>query len=277
MTYFQAILLGVVQGATEFLPVSSSGHLVIVPFLFGWDIPPQEAFIFDVLVQVATLVAVIAYFWSDLLAIAVAVASGLISGRPWDAHQARMGWYLALASIPAGLVGLIFKDTLEQLFSNPLASALFLLGTAALLTTAERVGERSRALHKMRWFDALWIGTFQILALLPGISRSGATITGAMTRDFERSSAARFSFLMSVPIMLAAGLSATLDLIQIPDLSALLPPFMIGFATAAVVGYLSIRWLLAFLTRRPLYVFAIYCTLLASITLAIYVIRFVFS
>jgi undecaprenyl-diphosphatase len=98
-----------------------------------------------------------------------------------------------------------------------------------------------------------------------------------MTRDFERSSAARFSFLMSVPIMLAAGLSATLDLIQIPDLSALLPPFMIGFATAAVVGYLSIRWLLAFLTRRPLYVFAIYCTLLASITLAIYVIRFVFS
>jgi undecaprenyl-diphosphatase len=267
MTFFQTIILGVVQGATEFLPISSSGHLVIVPHLFGWELPPQEAFLFDVLVQVATLVAVFAYFWRDLVSIATALVIGIWRRRPFEDAHARMGWYLALATIPAGAVGLGVQDLLERAFSSPLAAALALLVTAGLLLLGERLGRRSRTMEAINWLDALWIGAFQVLALFPGVSRSGATITGGMNRHLDRPSAARFSFLMSVPVMLAAGLAAGLDLAQSPQLASLLPTFAAGFLTAAVVGYLSIRWLLSFLASRPLYLFALYCTLLSMVTL----------
>lgn len=270
MNPFQAILLGIVQGLTEFLPVSSSGHLVITPFLLGWQIPEQEAFIFDVLVQVATLAAVIAFFWNDLWGIARAVLLGLRQRRPFETPQARLGWYLILATIPAVVLGLALKDLLESLFSSPAASAGFLLATAALLLLAERTGRRQRSLEHLGWRDALWIGLFQALAIFPGLSRSGATITGGMLRDLDRPTAARFSFLMSVPVMLGAGLIAVLDLLAIPDMSRLLPSYLPGFLASAVVGYLSIRWLLGFLARRPLHVFSIYCTLLAVLTLALY-------
>ncbi len=268
MTLFQTILLGLVQGATEFLPISSSGHLVIVPYLFGWELPPEEAFLFDVLVQVATLVAVFSYFWRDLVSIAAAFARGLWHRRPFEDQQARLGWYLVLATIPAGAVGLWIRDLLEGAFSSPSAAAIALLATAGLLLIGERLGRRSRPFERITWVDSLWIGAFQVLALFPGVSRSGATITGGMTRHLDRPAAARFSFLMSVPVMLAAGLAAGLDLARSPQLSSLLPSFLAGFITAAVVGYISIRWLLAYLGRRPLYVFALYCTLLSLATLA---------
>jgi undecaprenyl-diphosphatase len=146
-------------------------------------------------------------------------------------------------------------------------TAVALLGTALLLVIAERVGRRQRNLGEITWLDALIIGIYQILALFPGLSRSGATIAGGMTRDFNRPAAARFSFLMAVPIMLVAGLSTVIDLIRIPDLAGLLPVFIPGFIAAAVVGYLAIGWLLSFLTRYSLYYFAAYCAIVGLIIL----------
>lgn len=273
MTLLQSIILGILQGLTEFLPVSSSGHLVIVPYLLGWDIPADQAFVYNVLVQVATLVAVIIYFWADLLAIAKAFLAGLSKKTPFENPLSRLGWFLILASLPAGLIGLALKDVVEQAFASPSATAIFLLCTAGLLVLAEKLGERSRSLDSLTWVDALWIGFAQALAIFPGLSRSGATLTGGMTRDLQRPEAARFSFLMSIPIMLAAGLAASLDLLDLPNFTALLPRFIPGFLAAALVGYLSIRWFLAYLSKRPLYPFAIYCTLLSLLTLVAAIIK----
>lgn len=268
LTVFQSIILGIVQGITEFLPISSSGHLVLTPFLLGWRLPEEHVFIFDVLVQVATLVAVFAYFWQDLVAIISGTLSGLVQWKPFATIEARLGWYLALATIPASLIGLTIRNTVEAAFHSPYAAALFLIVTAIMLLVAERAGKRNRKMESLTWIDALMIGIYQTLALFPGISRSGATITGGMVQNLDRQTSARFSFLMSVPIMLAAGLISTIDLLQIPNLSELLPTFIPGFLASAVVGYFSIRWLLGFLVRHPLYVFAIYCLSLSLISLA---------
>ncbi len=270
MTIFQSLVLGIIQGITEFLPISSTGHLVLTPFLLGWNIPENQAFVFDVLVQVATLVAVITYFWQDLLSIVEAMLAGIWQKKPFSEPQSKLGWYIVIATFPAGLAGLVLNGTLEDIFGDPPVTAVFLLLTALLLIIAERLGHRQRSLDKLNWKDALVIGFFQIFALFPGVSRSGATITGAMSRDLERPTAARFSFLMSVPILLAAGLLATLDLFKIPNLSTILLAFIPGFLASALVGYLSIRWLLRYLVNHSLYVFAIYCTALSIITLAFY-------
>jgi undecaprenyl-diphosphatase len=273
MTLFQSILLGIIQGLTEFLPVSSSGHLVIIPHLFGWIIPPAVAFAFDVLVQVATLVGVFAYFWRDLEKIARATFQALRCKQPFATPEARLGWYVFFATLPAGWVGLVFRNHIIRAFDSALISAAFLLVTAALLLMGERLGKHNRSLESITWKDAIFIGAFQALAVFPGVSRSGATITGAMTRNLERPAAARFSFLMSIPIMLAAGFIATYDLLKIPNLSDFLPVFIPGFFTAAIVGYLAIGWLLRFLAHRPLYVFAIYCVAISFITLSTFVIK----
>lgn len=273
MTLLQAIVLGIVQGLTEFLPISSSAHLVLVPYLLNWSIPEEPAFIFDVLVQVATLVAVIVYFWKDLVVILRAWLQGLAQRRPFTDAASRMGWYILLATLPAGLIGLALKDLVEQAFASPVAVAGFLLLTAALLVIAERAGKRNRAMGALNWVDALWIGFGQALAIFPGISRSAATISAGMTRDLERPAAARFAFLISIPIMLAAGLAAGLDLLQVDGFATLLPVFIPGFIASALTGYLSIRWLLSYLTRHSLYGFAIYCTAIALLTLGVNTIR----
>lgn len=273
MSILQAILLGIIQGLTEYLPISSSAHLVIVPYLLGWQIPEAEAFVFDVIVQVGTLLAVIIYFWKDLVSIVKAFFQGLLSRKPFEGEDTRLGWYLILATIPAGLAGLLLKDAVEAAFASPRFTALSLFVTAGLLVIAESLGKRQRDLAELSWKDALWIGVAQALSIFPGISRSGATIAGGMTRDLGRPVAARFAFLMSIPIMLAAGLVAGLDLLDIPNLSAFLPSLIPGFLAAAVVGYLAIRWLMAFLVRRSLYIFAIYCAALGAVVLLITLLR----
>jgi undecaprenyl-diphosphatase len=269
MTLIQSIILGIIQGLTEFLPISSSAHLVIAPYLFGWQIPTQDGFIFDVLVQLGTLLAVIIYFRKDLYKIIVGVFDGLIHKRPFSNPMARLGWILILATIPAVIAGVLFKDLVERAFGSPIAAALFLLGTAALLVIAEWVGKRNHQLDTITWMDGLIVGLFQILSLLPGISRSGSTITGGMIRNLDRPSAARFSFLMSVPVMIGAGALAVVDLIKLPNFTMQIPTLLTGFTISAIVGYFSIRWLLSYLTRRPLYLFAIYC-LVVSIIIIIF-------
>jgi undecaprenyl-diphosphatase len=273
MTIFQSIVLGIVQGLTEFLPISSSGHLVIVPYLLNWNIPPAQAFVFDVLVQVATLIALFAYFWMDLVEIVKGVVKGLVTKKPFESINARLGWLLILASVPAGILGLFLKDAVEKAFSNAFTTALFLFGTALLLVIAELVGKRKRELKEITWIDAIWIGVFQAISIFPGISRSGSTITGGMTRNFDRPASARFAFLMSIPIMIAAGLLATIDLIKLPNLATMLPVFIPGFIVAAITGYLAIRWLLRYLVQHTLYDFAIYCVVVGIITMVVFYIR----
>jgi undecaprenyl-diphosphatase len=269
MTIFQSFILGIIQGLTEYIPVSSSAHLVFAPYLLGWKIPADQAFIFDVLVQMGTLLAVIIYFWKDLVEIVRAFVVSLLRGRPFATPLARLGWYLILATIPAGLAGIAIRKVVAQAFNSPVASALLLLVTAAFLVVAERMGKRCRPFEAITWKDALWIGVAQIISLFPGVSRSGSTIAGGMTRDLERPAAARFAFLMSIPVMLAAGLLEGIDLIKAPFAASFIPVVAVGFLTAAVVGYLSIRWLLSFVARRPLYIFAGYCVV-ASLVVLIY-------
>jgi len=261
VTYFQSIILGMIQGASEFLPISSSGHLVLAPALFGWEILPREAFIFDVLVQVATLAAVIIYYWKDLITILKSWTKSLFAGQPFRDPESLLGWYLILSTIPAGVSALLFKETLEASFSNPKFAAIFLLVTSALLLAGEFAGKRKRDLSSITWLDSLIIGVFQVLALLPGISRSGSTIAAGLLRNFDRKTSARYAFLMAVPVMTAAGLMAGYDLIRSPLLLANLPVYFAGFISAAIVGYLAIRWLIAFLSQSSLVVFALYCAL----------------
>lgn len=271
MSLLQAIILGIVQGLTEFLPISSSAHLVLVPFFLGWtDIPEEQVFLFDVLVQLGTLLAVIVYFWKDLIGIAGSFVRGILQRKPFAEAESRMGWYLILATIPAGLFGLLIKDQVEAAFNSPVATAIFLFVTAFLLLFSERVGSRIRSLEGLNWKDALWFGCAQALSVFPGISRSGSTIAGGMVRNFDRPAAARFSFLMSIPVMIAAGVLTGLDMVALPDFDSFLPVVITGFISAAIVGYLSIRWLLAYLVRHSLNAFALYCLILGATTLIIF-------
>jgi undecaprenyl-diphosphatase len=267
MTFLQAIILGIVQGLTEFIPVSSSGHLVLVPHFLGWEFVEKQKFIFDVLVQWGTLFAVCVYFWKDLTTIAAAFTQGIIRRKPFADPDARMGWYLILATLPAVVFGLLGKDLIEHAFASAEMTGYFLFLTAALLVIAETAGHRSRSMEQVTWLDSLWIGFFQVLALLPGVSRSGATIAGGMTRHLDRSSSARFSFLMSVPVMLGAGLLAIKDLTELPAANEFLLPLLAGFLAALVSGYIAIRWLISYLTRHSLYLFALYCAVLGLVVI----------
>lgn len=273
MTIIEAILLGIIQGITEFLPISSSAHLVLVPYLFNWQIPAEEAFVFNVLVQVASLVAILAYFWSDLVEIAKSVIAGLRTKTPFQDPNSRTGWFLVLATLPAGLIGLGIKDLVEQAFASPVATAVALFITAGLLVGAERISTRTKGITEINWKDALLIGFAQALAIFPGISRSGSTITGGMLRGLTRPDSARFAFLMAIPVMLAAGLAAASDLVQISGFVKLVPIFIPGLLTSAVVSYLSIRWLLKYLSHKSLYIFAAYCVIFGALALIVSVLR----
>ncbi len=269
MTILQAIILGIVQGLTEFLPISSSAHLVLVPALLGWQIPEDFNFIFDVIVQMGTLIAVIIFFWKDIVEILTAVISGIRSKTPFADPMARLGWLVVLATIPAGIIGLLIKPLVESAFSSPTATALMLVLTAVILFVAERIGKQTRDLATLTWVDALWIGLGQALAIFPGISRSGTTIGTGLVRGLKREGAARFSFLMSIPIMIATGLLEVKDFIEMPELSSYLPALIAGVVAAGIVGYLAIRWLLGYLGKHSLYAFSIYCLVAALIVLII--------
>lgn len=264
MTLFQSFLLGIIQGLTEFIPVSSTGHLLIAQYLLG--IPASdEVFSFLVIVQLGTLVSLLAFYWKELLAIARAV---VMFRQP--TFERNLGIFIILATIPALIVGFLLNDLVESLFQFPLIQASIRLFTAAILmTAAERFTPKNRRLESMTWYDSLFIGAMQILSVFPGASRSGTTISGGMFLGFDRPSAARFAFLMSVPVMLAAGAYETLDVLRMPNTLDLLPLFAVGFVTAAVVGWFAIKWLIDYLSRRSLYVFAIYCAVVGAIVLLV--------
>jgi len=255
MDILQAILLGLLQGITEFIPVSSSGHLVLVPWLLGW---PEPELVFDTVVHWGTLLAVLAFFWRDWVDLITAWLRGLLRWD-WSDPAARLMWLLIVGTIPAAVLGFLLEDFFESLFGEPAWVSVFLLVTAGLLALSERFGSRSREIGDLGWFDSLMIGLGQAAAIAPGISRSGATIATGLFRGLERPTAARFSFLLSTPIILGAGLFQLLDLASAPDRLAQVPALVAGFLAAAISGYVCIAALLRYLQRGRLYPFAIYC------------------
>lgn len=266
MNLFHAALLGIVQGLTEFLPVSSSGHLILARHLLGLPDEDTAAFIFDVLIQMGTWVAVIIYYRHELLVIAIDILANLFQRKPATA-EARLGWLILLATVPAVIAGWLLKDSIIGTLSGLPVTGLLLLGTALLLVAAELIGSRKHGVEDLRPADALLIGAAQSLALLPAISRSAATLFGGMARNLRRDQAARFAFLMAVPVMPAAAVVALLQLEAQPQAGSLLLPLAVGFLAAAVIGYLTIRWLLNYLATRSLFPFAIYCAAVGALVL----------
>ena len=267
MNFFQAIVLGVIQGLTEFIPVSSTAHLLIGQSLLG--IPADDKmFSFNVIIQLGTVLAMLIFFWKDLFHIVKSFFLGIWHRKPFDTHDSLVGWLVIVATIPALIVGFLVKDILEKMFNNPiLVAGLRLVMSAMLLAIVERIGAHKRKLESASWMDAVTVGLFQVLSIFPGSSRSGSTIAGGILRGFDRPSAARFAFLMSAPILTAAGAYETLDVINMPGTMEFLPYLAVGFITAGVVGWLSIQWLMGFLRDHSLYIFAGYCGVVGLVCL----------
>jgi undecaprenyl-diphosphatase len=270
VSLLQALILGILQGATEFLPVSSSGHLVLVPWLFGWD---QASLAFDAVVHWGTAAAVLVYFWRDWVAIVGAVIKSVNLKFTGLTPDARLAWLIVLGTIPAAVIGWRLEEFFESMFGRPAAAAGFLLVTAALLAVTERLGRRERDLDQLAWPDAVVVGLAQALAIFPGISRSGATIAGGLARGVRREPAARFSFLLATPIILGAGLLEVVDLAQVGNLAAQAGTLVAGFLAAGVVGFGCIHFLLGYLQRRRLYPFAIYCAAMGVFCLVMALVR----
>jgi undecaprenyl-diphosphatase len=269
VTYLEAILLGFVQGATEFIPVSSSGHLVLMPWLLGWD-PPGLAF--TVVVHLGTVFGVLIFIWRDWFNMAAGGVEWIRSHGRQNAHF-RLLLLIVLGCIPGALAGLFLEDFVASLFESPVLSALMLLVTALLLWAGERLGRQLRQIGDMTWLDAALVGVAQMIAIIPGISRSGATITAGRTRHITRSDAARFSFLLSTPLIIGAGAVQIVELLQAGLPSEAFGPLIAGFLVALVTAYIVIRWLLNFLKTRPTTVFSIYCVVMAGASLIVSAVR----
>ncbi len=277
MTLFQAIILGIVQGLTEFLPISSSAHLRIVPALFGWDDPGAA---FTAIIQIGTLAAVLIYFYEDIYRISIATLKGLFSGAPFATQDSKMGWMISLGTIPIVVFGLLFKDEIETslrslyvISSSLILLALILMLAEYLIKKAEARGERLKRLNNLSWLDAIVVGFAQSLALIPGSSRSGTTITGGLFLKMNRETAARFSFLLSLPAVFAAGIYQLIKVF--PELQSSeegLLNLVAATIVSGIVGYASIAFLLDYLKKHSTYLFIIYrivlgCFLLAMLSL----------
>ena len=273
MTILQAVLLGIVQGLTEFLPVSSTAHLILLPHLLGWQLQADAVFAFDVLLQLGTLAAVLIYFRRELYEIAAAMLQGIVRRTPWQTAPARLGWLLVAGTIPAVVLGIALKPFFEALHQQAEVVAGVLAGTAVLIFGAEFWGRRERPLASLTAVDALLIGAFQASALVPGVSRSAATICGGLLRGLHRPDAARFSFLLSVPVLAGAGVLAAADLAATPNVSALLLPLLAGTLASMLVGLASIYWLLSFLQRHSLLVFGWYRIAAGLLALGVLLLR----
>jgi undecaprenyl-diphosphatase len=264
---FQAIVLGIVQGLTEFLPISSSGHLRIVPAFLGWDDPGAA---FTAVIQLGTMAAVVLYFRADLWRITRAWVASLGDPALRKELDARLGWYLIMATIPISVLGLAFKNQIENG-----ARDLYIIGTmlivfGLLLLAAEKVSRRERAVETITRRDAIVIGFAQALALIPGVSRSGATITAGLFLGFDRVAAARFSFLLSIPAVVLSGLFELKGVVDGSAEGAVgAGPTAVATLLAFVTGYASIAFLLKFLTTHTTGVFVAYRIALGAVVLVL--------
>ncbi|WP_182886187.1 undecaprenyl-diphosphate phosphatase [Microbispora sp. H10885] len=253
MDVLQAIVLGVVQGLTEFLPISSSAHLLIVPKLAGWGDPGAA---FTAVIQLGTMLAVLLYFWRDIVRILWTWLRSLWTPELRGDLDARMGWYIGLGTIPIGVAGLLFKDAIEGPARNLWLNATMLIAFGLLLLAAEQLGRKKKEVADLTMRDGLIVGLWQMAPLIPGASRSGSTMTGAMFLGYTREAAARYSFLLSIPAVVLSGL---FELRDVGDGGGPpLVPTLIATVVSFVVGYASIAWLLRYVARHSTIVFVVY-------------------
>jgi undecaprenyl-diphosphatase len=260
-----AALLGVLQGLTEFLPVSSSAHLILARAFFGWD-AEQFGLAFDVACHVGTLAAVMVYFRAELRAMVLAAPRALTTRETGVAG--RLLRLIVVGTVPIVVVGLLFKSAIEIHVRSPAVAAATLAFVGLALIAVERLGPRRRAEHEIGWQEALWIGMAQACALVPGVSRSGATITVGMLCGLRRDAAARFGFLLGMPAILAAATAEAVELRQVALSPAIAQLFVIGTVTSALVGYVTVKYFIRYLAGHRLNAFGYYRLGLAAITLA---------
>lgn len=263
-----AFLMGVFQGITEFLPISSSAHLIVVPWLFAWEEPLLHSLVFDVGLHFGTLLAIVVYFWRDWLVLLGGVP---MLHRPAQSPAARQLWAVVVGTVPAAVLGVLFQDAIEAYLRSPLQIAVVLAVMGIVIAYADRVGRMERPLSDLGWREAIWVGLAQACALVPGVSRSGATMSAARLLGFDRVAAARFSFLLSTPITLAAVLVKADDLLRITGAEVV--TMVVGVVAAAVVGLLVIDLLLEWIRKIGLGWFAYYRWLLAVIIVVTWYLR----
>ena len=262
MTVFQAVILGLVQGLAEFLPISSSAHLVLTPWVFGWSDPGLS---FDVALHVGTLIAVLWYFraeWVKLTQSAIA----LVRTRRANTEEKRRFLYLVVATIPAAVGGVLLENYAETTFRSPALMAVTLMVMGVVLWAVDRYAARDRPLSALRLRDAVLIGLAQVLALVPGVSRSGSTMTAGRALRLDRQSAAVFSFLMSMPVTAAAALLKVPDLLRTEGIT---PTLIAGVLSAGISSWLAIAVLLRYISRHSFGVFAVYRLALGALILTL--------
>lgn len=262
MSYLEAIFLGVLQGLTEFLPISSSAHLAIFPQLFGFDDPGAS---FTAVTQIGTEVAVLLFFWRDIVRIIKAWAIALVRKDRRGDLDARMGWYIIVGTLPIAVVGFLFQDTIKTTFRSLWLIAIMLIVFGLILGIADRINVGEKLEGDLTLKDSLLYGLGQMLALIPGVSRSGATISVGLFRGYRRDVATRYAFLLAIPAVLASGVS------QLNDVSLAaspgLPKTLVATLVAFVVGYVTIGWLLKYLRTRSYLPFVVYRVALGSLVL----------
>ncbi|MFQ3610850.1 MAG: undecaprenyl-diphosphatase UppP [Fimbriimonadales bacterium] len=268
MDLLQAIWLGILQGLTEFLPISSSAHLILMRYWFGWELgDPTTELMFDLALHVGTLVAIVMYFWRDL----VRVGSSLFSSDPTRVVDRRLAWGILVGCIPAALVGALFDDVIEEYFRSQyvLISSL-LIGIGLLMALVDRLGRKARSIESVGVIDAFLIGVAQAFALIPGFSRSGITIIAGLMLGLQREAAARFSFLLATPITFGAAVWSFRKAFKQGIPPEMVVPMLAGGASALVVGWLCIAFLLRYLRTRSLMPFVVYRVFVGVATLVRY-------
>ncbi len=262
MIWYQALVLGIVQGLTEFLPISSSGHLVILPFVFGWN---NQPLVFDLILHLGTAVALITYFRNDIKKIAQSLISEINNEKKKAdkySYESKLGLFIILGSVPAALIGYFLEDFIESAFRGVGTTAILLFLGSMLMLYAEFKYSKREFHSDLTGKKSLLIGLFQTLALFPGFSRSGSTISGGMLLGLHREYAARFSFLLSIPIVLGAASFKVISASNAELAEVGLVPLILGFTASFIVGYMALDVLLKFLKTRSLYAFIVYRLLL---------------
>jgi undecaprenyl-diphosphatase len=265
MSLLQAIVLGLVQGLTEFLPISSTAHLRIVPELFGWQDPGAA---YSAVIQLGTVAAVLIYFRRDIVALGKAFFQGLLQRQPFATTESRLAWFVLVGTLPIGVCGLAFKKSIETSLRSLYVISGSLIVLAIVLFIVERRASHKRTLADMRWQDGIIVGLWQALALIPGSSRSGTTLTGALSLGLRREDAARYSFLLSIPATTLAGvfeLKHLLEATERPSTVALVVGTVVAFGS----GWAAIAWLLSYLRTRSTLIFIVYRVVLGVVLLGL--------
>jgi len=287
MVIIQAIILGIIQGLTEFIPISSSAHLIIIPWLFKWTDPAITSLPFDVALHIGTLAAILVFFWRDWVRIIKAWFMSIKERKIGDDMDRKWAWFVVLGCIPGGIAGVLFESKIDDAFhksGQPIQQGTILLMAgiillmAFILLAADKTAQHLRESKDVKFKDAIWVGLAQALAIFPGVSRSGATISAGLALGLKRDTAAKFSFLLGAPIMLGAGLKSAYDLLQ--DVQAgvgfsgsQLVIFPIGIIVAGVVGFFCIKYLLRYLQKHNTDVFVLYRIGLAILIAVVALIR----